>query len=397
MNKENLTRENTISRTIRNITDFSVRLLQQTMSETENTLISPISLLAVLSMIQQGASGKTLVQIENTLGAKADVVANFMNTAFSSDWQGLDFEDQIHYKLTGEVGRTAQYANAVWINDNGKIIFNKEYFKMCAETPCAEVFQETFDDTIVMKINNWASEKTNSEIKRVVDRINQEDVMFLANALSFDAAWDKCYEAKDIETLMFMKENGDQQEAQFMKGEVNCYLIDNVARGFRKAYKDCRYEFVALLPDKGVSLHDYIAALNGKQSLSVIDNPIMRKVKTMLPKFATSQSVNLTSTLKSLGITDAFEKVLADFSDIGTPVEGNYNLCLGSVWQENKIQVSEYGSRALSITMTGMKCLYSCAELQPLVVNLDRPFMYMIIDVYTNLPLFMGTIMDVHK
>lgn len=50
------------------VTDFAVKLLQETMEDGENTLLSPLSVLCALAMTENGAKGETLAQMEDLFG-----------------------------------------------------------------------------------------------------------------------------------------------------------------------------------------------------------------------------------------------------------------------------------------------------------------------------------------
>lgn len=59
--------------------DFAVRLFQECVSDKENVLISPMSVMAALSMTANGAKGETLEQMETVLGAEAAVLNDFIH------------------------------------------------------------------------------------------------------------------------------------------------------------------------------------------------------------------------------------------------------------------------------------------------------------------------------
>ena len=61
--KETLSEADVIS-----MTDFAVRLFQQSLEEEENTLLSPLSVISALGMTANGADGETLAQMEQTFG-----------------------------------------------------------------------------------------------------------------------------------------------------------------------------------------------------------------------------------------------------------------------------------------------------------------------------------------
>ena len=363
--------------------DFSVRLLQHTYEPVGNTLISPTTLLSALTMAQHGARGLTEKEMEVAICRDADSLSHLLSKMFSSK---LDLEEKMWNT------KIVRYANAVWLCDDGRVKFKESYINTCQKESHAEIIRGPFDLQMVQKINQWAAEKTCGAIPEVVQDLPQEQVMLLTSALAFHGQWDNIYKASDVTLLPFTAVSGEIQNAEFMNGEENQYLIDDEARGFIKPYKGGRYAFVALLPDRGVPLHDYISNLTGDRLLAVLEKPIRHKVETRIPKFEVEETLNLKSTLMDMGICSAFDPVCADFSGIGVPEDPEYNLCIGNITQNNKIQVNEEGTKAYSVTGIDTLCCYACIETEPYKVYLDRPFLYMIIDQKTNLPLFMGTI-----
>ena len=61
------------------VTDFSLRLFQNTMESGENSLISPLSVLGALGMTANGADGETLEEMEAALGMTTGEVNEFLH------------------------------------------------------------------------------------------------------------------------------------------------------------------------------------------------------------------------------------------------------------------------------------------------------------------------------
>ena len=80
-----------------------------------------------------------------------------------------------------------------------------------------------------------------------------------------------------------------------------------------------------------------------------------------------------------------------DFSKLGEITDGN--IYVGEVAHSTKISVTETGTKAGAATAVTFKG-YG-APMNPKEVNLDRPFVYMIVDTDNNTPIFMGTLMSV--
>lgn len=376
MNKESVN-----CNTIKAFIDFSVRLFQNTFTPRRNVLISPTSLLAVLTMAVLGAKGFTQTEIEMVIGAGAEDILSVLNVMLTTDSdKQLSNSD------------TVKCANAIWLCDDGRVQFKECYLDKCKESSQAQIFKALFDDETLRAINRWVKEKTDGEITEVLKAMPQDVGMIMMNTLAFNNRWEKPYKPSAVKEHIFTTEGGEKQKADFMQSTEKQCLLDDEARGVIKEYRGGRYAFAALVPDKGVSLGEYIAQLTGERLLSIIQSPIDRKVETLLPKFEVEQELDLKETLMKLGINDAFDRKEADFSDIGTPADPADNLYISDVQQKNKIRVNEEGTKAVSVTGIDTLCLSSCVEPKFYKVYLDRPFLYMIIDQKTNLPLFMGTI-----
>ena len=111
--------------------DFSVKLLQSTCEEEENTLVSPMSVLSALAMTANGAWGETRSQMENTLGGTVE---------------------QLNGALTGlgqEEDSPLYLANSIWFAEGGRITPNPDFLQINADYYRAGVFEAPFDQTTV--------------------------------------------------------------------------------------------------------------------------------------------------------------------------------------------------------------------------------------------------------
>lgn len=172
------------------------------------------------------------------------------------------------------------------------------------------------------------------------------------------------------------------------------YLEDENATGFIKYYKDMSYGFAALLPNEDVSINEYVASLTGDKLHTMLNNCKNTSVETAIPKFDSEYDVEMSDILKTMGMPIAFDEEDADFSKLGTSTDGN--ISISRVLHKSFISVHEKGTKAGAATVVEMK--NGSAMIKPddvKKVYLDRPFVYMIIDCETNIPIFIGTVMDV--
>ena len=98
--------------------------------------------------------------------------------------------------------------------------------------------------------------------------------------------------------------------------------------------------------------------------------------------------IELSEVLPEMGMVDAFDGSLADFTGIGT-VDGG-NLYISMVLHKTYIQVDEQGTKAGAATMVEISEATAIMEKERRDVILDRPFVYAIIDTANNHPVFFG-------
>ena len=171
------------------------------------------------------------------------------------------------------------------------------------------------------------------------------------------------------------------------------YLEDEKATGFVRYYRDNKYAFVALLPNEGVSVSEYVDSLDGAKLNELLAGAKSENIKTAIPKFETEYSAEMSEILKSMGMPLAFDPDYADFSGLGTSVDDN--IYIDRVIHEAFIQVGEKGTKAGAATVIEMTNKSSVDGDKQ--IYLDRPFVYMLIDCENNIPFFIGTMMDVNQ
>jgi len=362
------------------VTDFAVRLFRSSFESGKNVLISPLSVLTALSMTANGADGNTLTQMEATLGMSVQELNGWISTYIDS----LPTEEK--YKLS--------LANSIWFTDEDTFTVNDDFLQTNADYYGAGIYRAPFDKSTCRDINNWVSDNTDGMIKNILDEIPESAVMYLVNALAFDAEWQTIYNTKQIRDNVFTTEDGVSCEAEMMYSEENRYLEDDSATGFIKYYNDRKYAFVALLPNDGVTVAEYVASLDGEKLFEILDGAEITPVETAIPKFETEYDVEMSDVLKQMGMTDAFDYATADFSKLGYSVEGNIKI--NRVLHKTYINVDEKGTKAGAATvveMDGKSALMP--DNEPKKVYLDRPFVYMLIDCENNIPFFIGTVMNI--
>ena len=167
------------------------------------------------------------------------------------------------------------------------------------------------------------------------------------------------------------------------------YLTMEHAEGFCRAYKE-GYDFVALLPEEGLSLSEWLEELDGETFHETIRQENDTMIETGLPQFTGETDLELKDTLTALGMPLAFDEEQADFSKMGYCPDGR-NISISRVLHKTHIDVDGLGTKAGAATVVEM-CKEMAMVEQPERIILDRPFLYAIVEKDTGSPVFIGTV-----
>ena len=360
------------------LTNFSVELFQNSMKPGENTLISPLSVLYALGMTANGVQGNTLSQMETVMGLPREQLNNWLHTYAQQGGQQKLF-----------------VANSIWFQKDPNLSLKEEFLQTNADYYGAELYQVPFDDAACDQINKWVEGKTAGMIKDILYEIPEEAVMYLINALAFESRWDEPYEGYQVRERTFTTEDGQKRTVDMMySGENNRYLEDDLATGFYKWYEGYRYYFVALLPKEGVSVEEYVQSLTGEHLQQLLAEHQQVDVEAGLPAFEAVFDVDMAEVLSDMGMPDAFSPDDADFSAMGSYGQGDFYIT--RVLHKTFISVEESGTKAAAATVVeAAPTAAAPMEREIKRVILDRPFVYLIVDNSAQIPVFMGTVMDI--
>ena len=365
-------------RFIKSQAEFGLELFKRSVNDGQNSLVSPLSVMLALAMTANGADGATLSEMEVMLGGdlNIDELNEYLNTYVSR----LPSDDKAKLNI----------ANSIWFRDNeDAITVEQDFLKKNADYYGASAYKSPFGEETVKDINNWVKHNTDGMIDGILNEIPADAVMYLINAICFDAEWSQPYSDYAVYEGEFYGLSGTTT-AELMRSSEGRFVSDDNACGFIKSYKN-GYSFMAILPNEEISLSDYINTLEGDDLVKLYKNCEYVTVNATLPKFKYDYTVMLNDTLNSMGMKGAFS---GGFSRMGRSSWGE--LHVGSVLHKTFIEVDNNGTRAAAVTAIDMVA-ESCEPTTPKTVKLNRPFLYAIVDNATGLPIFIGTVNDIEK
>uniref|UniRef100_A0A1I8P6Z7 Serpin domain-containing protein n=1 Tax=Stomoxys calcitrans TaxID=35570 RepID=A0A1I8P6Z7_STOCA len=344
---------------------FTVELFEKLNAATtkENIIVSPFSIQNCLALAFAGAKDDTAEEIATAL----QYVSNFPPEVAETFQFVLE-----KYKNSDLV----KIANKVYVQD-GKDI-KPEYANATKEHYHAEAESLNFaeSEAAAQTMNDWVKEKTAGKITELIsaDCLDATTRLVLLNALHFKGDWEKKFDEAQTEEDDFwiaeeesVKVKYMNQKAKFGYGyfeEYNCTALE-------MPYKDSDLSMFVVLPQEREGLKDLAAKLKEVNLVDLADKMNTEEVVVKFPKFKVDYSIELSDTLKKMGIKKAF----SDCADFGNILESPEDISISKVLHKACIEVNEEGSEAAAAT--GMIMMTRMMML-PLQFIADRPFFYWI-------------------
>jgi len=354
---------------------FGSELLAAVDAPNTNRFLSPFSVRTALAMTSLGADGKTLDQMNATLGfADRDQAGAFGRMGGS-----------LVARHAGTAS-TLSMANRIWIDRSFPIL---DTFKSaCRQDFGAEAESADFassPDSERAAINQWVADQTQGKIDELFQpgTIDSMTRMVLANAIYFKANWKHPFSADITTDGKFRQADGTTAPARLMHQESRlAYGEDGDFQIVEMPYSDEKLSMVVLLPKDPSAMPSASAWLSDAAKLQSLEP---RQVAVTLPKFTIRTQLDLSGPLKKLGMTDAFNAVATDFGRMSPTGQ----LFISAVVHEAFIEVDETGTEAAAATGVAM-ALKMAPKDPPVVFQADRPFWFFIRDTESGTVLFVG-------
>ncbi|KAJ1369455.1 hypothetical protein KIN20_030921 [Parelaphostrongylus tenuis] len=244
-------------------TDFGLAILRQ-VSLNESVVVSPISVIFTLAMLQAGAKGKSKTQIDEVIakGASDDSITQHFSNLSSEI-------------LNAKNGVQTRIANGFFMNKHFNL--KTDYKERIVDNYHAKV--EALDFTQAEEtskiIDNFVRETTGGKIHDLVNADSVKDAISLViNAIYFNAEWlEKFYKTSNTKALFYSDETSSR-EVEFMNDfEVHrLYAEDHELEVLSLPYKDKSYAFNIFLPKNRSGLDSVRSKLDGVRIQKLLSN-----------------------------------------------------------------------------------------------------------------------------
>ena len=343
-------------------------------------VLSPLAAYYNSFMLMNGATGQTKEKLENLFGRR--YFSQNMNPIMHSIYRNLKDTDKS--KL--------YFENALWFNSDKNIAPASEFLSVAKNYYNADAYKESFSKDAVTNINNWASNKTNMYSERIIKEIPKDAPFYMVNTTLLEADWEAPIRSADIFDGKFKSLSGDEQDVQMMSSYEKTYIGNESVVGFMKSYAGGNYAFLALLPvnesrSSLTELVDYLSRERVYREL-IKGRKDWRVVDASIPKFSCSYTGEINSLIEKAELGQIFSSENAGFDNVGT-CDGK--IYLGGIAVSTGLTVTESGTKK----GTGANVGNTDAGVDMIPINLNRPFVFAVVETKRYLPVMVGAVNSV--
>lgn len=372
-------------------------------------VISPYSLQSSLALAYVGARDDTRKEMQRVLHFPD------RNSTLTSSYAALRESVQLSVSdPAAEKSLEFAFANRAYAQTG--FPFLADYLGEIRRNFQAELVSADFKtapETVRASINDWVAGQTKGRITDALapGSLMPDSRLVLVNALYFKAPWLAEFAVDKTEPDRFFLPGAAPVEVPTMHNLSGQYGYRDFGRfeAVTLPYVPGGFQFVVVLPKKNVPVDEVASRLSAEILLRFRPEEIRgrnydhrQQVDLHLPRFRIEcGETDLTFPLKQLGLKTAFDdpKLSAHFEGIWTPTsEINGYAALSKVIQGTFISVDENGTEAAAATEATIVLspfgVDRTPPPKPVVVRVNRPFLFLLQHCETGACLFIGRVDD---
>jgi len=367
---------------------FAFDLYQAIRKQSGNLFYSPYSIYLALAMTYAGAKGETAAQMATGLHyslpqERLHPAIDSLDLQLASRGSGAKAQDGQGFRL--------KIANSIW--GQASYQFLQGFLDTLARNYGAGL--RTLDFAAAPEpsratINGWVKDQTEGKIPDLLPAgtIDPLTRLVLVNAIYFNAAWKNEFVPTLTQRRGFSLIGGSSVDVPMMSDVFSLpYAKGQGYQAVELPYDGDELGLVVILPDTG-AFGQFEQGLTAKKAQEAMGALSTKRVALTLPRLKYESSFDLVATLRSLGVTDAFDPNRADLTGMTEQRE----LYISDVVHKAIIQLDEKGTEAAAATAVVAR-LTSVPTVDA-TVTVDRPFVFLIRDLKTEAVVFVGRVLN---
>lgn len=354
-----------------------------------NLAFSPLSIATALGMTRAGARGDSAEQLDAFFGVGPDDDLHRL----------LNGADETVRSLSGPVTVTDRDALVDLEIDTANALWGQS--GVTFEQPFLDELRASYDTSMWTAdyrrdpggaraaINDWVKGRTGEKIADLLPdgSVDEDTRLVLVNALRFSAPWPQ--RLTDLPAADFTTASGATVQAPRLKADAVTHRDGDDWQAVTLDYAGGKLGFTLLVPDEGklAAVEDALDA-DLLQEATAPDEE--HDTSVTFPSFDLDARAPLRATLQGLGV-DAPFTTAKDFQPMTRDPRAQ-PLALDDVEHRATVTVDERGTEAAAATGATFTNVGGFIGGRELLV--DRPFLFVIHDLETGTPLFIGRVAD---
>ncbi len=337
-----------------------------------NVFISPLSASMALGMTAAGANGATYDEMRTGLrltGATREDVGGGYKSLIAL-LKGLD--PSTDFSIANSIWYEQTFPFHAAFLDESKLYFDARVEALDFKSPLA-----------VTTINSWVSDQTNNRIPTILESIEDNERMFLVNAIYFKGVWQKQFDKSKTVDAPFHAADGTTSTVRMMwRGEGVQYTSTAEYSAVDLPYGNSAFTMTVVLPNGDIDA--FAESFDQAKWNALVTSLHDSDLQVYLPRFRIEWKRELNDDLKQLGMRLAFAPGGADFTRMSP---AGLDLYITRVLQKTFVDVDEEGTEAAAATVVGIG-----VTSVPPSFRADRPFLVVIRERFSGTILFIGKI-----
>uniref|UniRef100_A0A8B9YE28 Serpin domain-containing protein n=1 Tax=Bos mutus grunniens TaxID=30521 RepID=A0A8B9YE28_BOSMU len=347
-------------------------------SKKENIFYSPFSISSALAMTYLGARENTASEMQKVLHFN-EITEKPRGTATRNP---VEKPGNVHHHFQKLLMELKKSTDAYELSVANRLYGEKEFRFLQEYMDNVQKFYLASVESADFK--NAAEEKSHSlQTTAESHSLDSSTALVLVNAVYFKGQWNQKFKEEHTAEEKFWLNKDTSKPVQMMK-QTNSFkfvsLEDVQAKILEILHKGSELSMMVLLPDEVDGLQELEDQLTAEKLIAWTSPQNMRKrqVDLYLPRFKVEESYDLVPTLRALGMVDAFNVRVANFS----------------VFHKSFVEVTEEGTEAAAAT--GVEIIERAGRNSE-SFRCDRPFLFLIKHIKTNSILFCGRVSSLRR
>ena len=332
-----------------------------------NKTYSPVNIYLALGMLAELTDGNTRAQILKAV--EADSIED-LRARSKALWGGLYKYDDHGHCLLG---------SSIWLRDDIDTYKGDTLARLATEYYATSFRGKMGSDEYNKALQDWLNTMTGGLLENSVKgvRLEEDTMLALATTIWFTGKWHNQFEV--IGNDVFHGVNGDTT-AKYLRSTTagGIYYCGEHFLATTKRFEDeSNAAMWFVLPDEGFTVDDLLddpelAQLMEMEGFYTASQGYNAQVTLKVPQFDVSSDTDLIQTLMSMGITDAFDGNVSDFS----PMASGQGYYVSSGLHSARVKIDQYGAEAAAFTVMATAGAYVAQD--KIEITLDRPFLFYI-------------------